>query len=257
VKPPPLVRHSLRPDEAWGLLFFDRRACAARLEELRFEGIYTPPSMQGTLMYPGNAGGSNWGGVAVDPERQLLFANVMDVPWAVTLYERKDYEAAKAARPDLSHAPQEGTPYGMRRETLLSPLGVPCNPPPWGQLHAIDLATGDIAWSTPFGTPGDLAYGLPITYEMGIPNIGGPLATASGLVFIGAAFDRFFRAFDAKTGEMLWRGDLPASPQATPMTYVHEGRQYVVIAAGGHGGAGSVLGDAIVAFALPRVDPSD
>jgi len=250
-QPPPLIRHSLTPDDAWGLLYFDRVACSEKLAALRYEGIYTPPSTQGTLMYPGNSGGSNWGGVAVDPGRQLLFANVMDVPWAVTLIPRARYEEARRSGSGVEFAPQRGTPFGMRRELLLSPLGVPCNPPPWGLLHAIDLATGEIRWSVPFGTIRDLVGGLPITYELGVPNIGGPLATRSGLVFIGAAVDSYLRAFDAKSGELLWRGPLPASPQATPMTYQHRGRQYVVIAAGGHGRAGSILGDAIVAFALP------
>ncbi len=251
VKPPPLVPHTISPDDAWGLLLFDRWSCRKRLEALRYEGIYTPPSLRGTLMYPGNSGGSNWGGVAVDPQRQLLFANVMDVPWSVTLLRPEDLERSRAEHPDAEHAPQQGTPFAMRREMVLSPLGVPCNPPPWGVLHAVDLASGDIRWSVPFGTIRDIA-GLPITLELGIPNLGGPLATASGLVFLGAAMDNYFRAFEAATGELLWRARLPASPQATPMSYLHDGRQYVVIAAGGHGRAGTKLGDAIVAFSLPH-----
>ncbi len=251
LKPPPLVPHDLSPDDAWGLLLFDRWACKRRLEGLRYQGIYTPPSLQGTLMYPGNSGGSNWGGVAVDPKRQLLFANVMDVAWAVTLLPPEELDRARAERPDAEYAPQRGTPYAMQREMVLSPLGVPCNPPPWGLLHAVDLGSGEIRWSVPFGTIRDIT-GIPITLEIGIPNLGGPLATKSGLVFLGAAMDNYLRAFDAGTGELLWRARLPASPQATPMSYLHAGRQYVVIAAGGHGRAGSTLGDAIVAFALPR-----
>jgi len=202
-------------------------------------------------MYPGNGGGMNWGGVSVDPQRQILFANVMDVPWAVTLIERDRFEAERRAHPGVEFGAQRGTPYGMRRELVLSPLGVPCNRPPWGALAAVDLSKGEILWRTPFGTPGDL-IGLPLPLEIGMPGVGGPLSTASGLVFIGAALDNHLRAFDATSGRMLWRVRLPASPQATPMTYAYGGRQFVVVSAGGHGRAGSTLGDAIVAFALAQ-----
>src|SRR3990172_4542814 len=146
----------------------------------------------------------------------------------------------------------EGTPYRLRRELVVSPLGVPCSPPPWGELVALDLASGEVAWRTPFGTLRDI---LPVPlppFTVGVPNLGGPLLTASGLVFIGAAFDRYLRAFDAASGEELWRARLPAGPQATPMSYrVRDGgRQYVVIAATGYGRGGVPPGDAIVAFAL-------
>jgi quinoprotein glucose dehydrogenase len=221
VKPPPLARASLPPEDAWGLVWFD----------------------------PGNAGGSNWGGVALDPGRNLLFANTMNLPWVVTLYPGEEYERRKAESP-VEHAPQRGTPFGLRREALLSPLGLPCSPPPWGELAAVDLASGDLVWQVPLGTVRDLAP-VPIPWRLGTPNLGGPLATASGLVFIGAAMDDYLRAFDAATGDELWKGRLPAGGQATPMTYEVAGRQFVVIAAGGHFRAGTRLGDALVAFALP------
>lgn len=250
VKPPRLARDRLRPEDAWGLLFFDRRWCRDRIAALRNDGIFTPPTLQGSLMYPGNAGGSNWGGVAVDPGRNRVFANVTNLPWVVTLYPVAEHEERKAAHPGVEHAPQRGTPFGMRREALLSPLGLPCNPPPWGELAAVDLGTGDVAWKVPLGTVRDLAP-VPIPWRAGTPNLGGPLATASGLVFIGAAMDDYLRAFDAASGEELWKGRLPAGGQATPMTYAVGGRQFVVIAAGGHARAGTTLGDALVAFALP------
>ncbi len=249
LKPPPLSRATLAPEDAWGLLWFDTRWCRKRIAALRNDGIFTPPSLQGSLMFPGNAGGSNWGGVALDPGRDLLFANTMNLPFVVTLYPGEEYEERKAAS-SAEHAPQRGTPYGLRREALLSPLGLPCSPPPWGELAAIDLASGDVVWQVPLGTVRDLAP-VPIPWRLGTPNLGGPLATASGLVFIGAAMDDYLRAFDAASGDELWKGRLPAGGQATPMTYEVAGRQFVVIAAGGHARAGTRLGDALVAFALP------
>jgi quinoprotein glucose dehydrogenase len=251
VRPPPLVRHALSPEDAWGLTPWDRGWCRRRLAELHRGGAYTPPALRETLMYPGNAGGSNWGGVAFDPDRQLLVANVIDLPWAVTLFPGSEYEAWKRAQPDIEISPQRGTPYAMRRLPLLSPLGVPCNAPPWGSLAAVDLGAGEIRWQVPLGTIRDLSP-LPLPLRWGVPNLGGPVATASGLVFIGAAVDDYLRAFDVGSGEELWKGRLPAGGQATPMTYRgRDHRQYVVIAAGGHGRLGTTLGDWIVAFALP------
>ncbi|MCP5067835.1 MAG: pyrroloquinoline quinone-dependent dehydrogenase [bacterium] len=245
VKPPPLMRLTIAPEDTRGLTFWDRGKCRERIEELRFDGAFTPPSVQGSIMVPGNAGGTNWGGVAIDPERQLLLANVMDLPWVVTLYSRSEFDKARAAgRSGVEFAPQEGTAWGMSREMLSSPLGAPCNPPPWGSLHAIDLQTGDLRWSIPIG-------GLPLVGDFGLPNLGGPLVTKSGLVFLAATFDSKFRAFDIETGRELWETSLPAGGQAVPMTYRVGGRQIVVIAAGGYGRIPIDLGDSLVAYALP------
>jgi quinoprotein glucose dehydrogenase len=248
---PHLVPTNLTPEQAWGVTPWDRGDCRERISALRFEGMFTPPTLEGTLMLPGNAGGSNWGGVAVDPERQLLVANTQNLAWAVTLFPGQDFEKQKARYPDSEISPQKGKPYGMRRELLLSHLGVPCSPPPWGELAVVDLATGKLRWQVPLGSLRDIAP-IPLPIELGVPNLGGPLATAGGLVFIGAAFDDYLRAFDVETGETLWKGRLPAGGQATPMTYrVRDGgRQFVVIAAGGYGRAGTRLGDSVVAFAL-------
>jgi quinoprotein glucose dehydrogenase len=250
LRPPPLVRHTLSPEDAYGLTPVDRTACRKQLEALRFDGIYTPPTQQGTLMYPGNAGGSNWGGVAVDPERGVLVANTIDLPWAVQLFPTGETEAVRE-RFGGEVSPQRGRPYGMRRWAVLSPIQLPCNPPPWGTLAAVDLSEGTLLWQVPLGTVRDIAP-LPIPWKLGTPNLGGPLVTASGLVFIGAAMDDYLRAFDLASGEELWKGRLPAGGQATPMSYRARegGRQFVVIAAGGHARAHTTLGDSVVAFTL-------
>jgi quinoprotein glucose dehydrogenase len=251
VAPPPLVPHRLSPDEAFGLTPWDRARCRDAIAALRNDGIFTPPSLRGTLMFPGYAGGSNWGGVAVDPRRGVAFANTTRLAMFVRLLPREGFEDRDSAL--VERAPQRGTPYAMERGPLLSPLGLPCNPPPWGALSAVDLASGRILWEVTHGSvPDALPVSLPFV-RLGTPSLGGPLATAGGLVFVAAAMDDYLRAFDADTGEELWRAALPAGGQATPMSYRARagGRQYVVIAAGGHGKLGTRRGDHLLAFALP------
>ena len=228
-------------------------ACRRRLESMRHGAIYEPPSVGGTIVVPGNAGGSNWGGVALDPERRVVYANVIDLPFVVKLLPREEFARTQKPNPRVELSPQEGTPYGLYREAFLSPLGLPCTKPPWGSLAAVDLERGEILWQRRIGTVEDLTP-LPLRWELGTPNLGGPLATGGGLVFLGATLDHYLRAFDAETGAELWRGRLPAPGNATPMTYEADGRQYVVIAAGGHGRSGGHLGDTLVAFAL-TADP--
>jgi quinoprotein glucose dehydrogenase len=239
--------------DAWGFTPWDRGKCADKIAALRSDGIYTPPTLQGTVEWPGYGGGSNWGSVSFDPTRQYVIANTNRLPFVVQLIERdqlKDvYESH--AHPNSEFARQTGTPYGMRREAILSPLGVPCVAPPWGTLSAVNLATGKIQWQVPLGTSRDLAP-WPVWWIDGMPNMGGSVVTAGNLVFIAAATDNFLRAFDVDTGAELWKGRLPAGGQATPMTFARGGRQYVVISAGGHGGIGTTRGDYVVAFALPK-----
>jgi quinoprotein glucose dehydrogenase len=250
---PPLVSHTpVKPDDAWGLTFYDRDACREKIAALKSEGIFTPPSLEGTIERPGYAGGSNWGGGAWDPERRLLIANVMDLPMIVTLIPRdklgEQYDSGLYK--GWEFARQAGTPYAMRRRLLDSPLGAPCTAPPWGKLVAVDLAEGKIAWEKPLGTSRDKAP-WPFWSIEGAPNMGGPLATAGGLVFIGATTDNYLRAFDTATGAKRWEMRLPAGAQATPMSYEAGGRQFVVVAAGGHAKLGTTRGDYVLAFALP------
>ncbi len=250
--PPPLHPARAPPEQAFGLTPWDRRICREKLAALRNEGTFTPPSLRGSLLYPGTAGGVNWGSVAYDPARRVAVLNLNRLAQAITLVPR---EAALDEDPDRRPArltfEQEGTPYRAVQEVVMSPLGIPCVPPPWGSLLAVDLARGAVRWEVPFGTTRDLAP-VPLPLAWGTPSMGGPIATASGLVFIGAAMDDYLRAYDVETGEELWRARLPAGGQATPMTYRlrPDGRQLVVIAAGGHGTLGTRAGDWILAFAL-------
>jgi quinoprotein glucose dehydrogenase len=251
---PPLVSHApVKPEDAWGLTFYDRDACRDKIATLKSEGIFTPPSLEGSIERPGYAGGSNWGGGAWDPVRHLLIANVMDLPFVVALIPRdklgEQYDSGLYK--GWEFARQAGTPYAMRRKLLDSPLGSPCIAPPWGKLVAVDLAAGKIAWEKPLGTSRDKAP-WPFWSLEGVPNMGGPLTTAGGLVFVGATTDNYLRAFDTATGEKRWEIRIPAGAQATPMSYETGGRQFVVVAAGGHAKLDTTRGDYVLAFALPK-----
>ncbi len=250
--PRALVPQGLAPSAAWGLTPFDRAACRSRIESLRSDGVFTPPSVRGSIILPGFLGGMEWGGVAIEPSSGLLLANSNNVPMIATLIPAKDVRLSGidgGAKSSLAR--QIPAPYSVKREALLSPLGIPCNAPPWGVLHAVDMTTGLVRWETPLGTVRDITR-FPTPMAWGSPNLGGPLVTG-GLVFIAASMDRRFRAFELATGKLLWERALPASGQATPLTYRPKqgARQFIVIAAGGHWGMSSTLGDYVVAFALP------
>lgn len=256
VAPPALVRtDAVREEDAWGMLYFDKRSCRKKIAGMRSDGIFTPPSIEGTIEFPGYGGGINWGGLAFDPDRQLAVAFSMNLAMEVALIPRDDLRAVydSGEFDGQEFARQAGTPYGMRRYALLSPLDVPCIQPPWGTLSAVDMRDGIIKWQIPLGTIQDTAPAIVPNFEYGVPGMGGAIITKSGLVFIAAAIDNYLRAFDIENGEKLWEGRLPAGGQATPMTYFLEatGKQYVVIAAGGHGRIGSTTGDFVIAFALP------
>ncbi len=249
-KPPPLVPQHVTPDDAWGFTFLDRNACRKEIAAHRSDGLFTPPSTEGTILYPFTGGGVNWGSAAWDPKRQWLIVNTNRVMHVVTLIPSSEVEAAQRAEPNKEISPQTGTPFGMKREVLLSPIGVPCNPPPWGALTAVDMKHGEVVWEVPLGTTEGRVPFLKLNY--GMPGVGGPMITSSGLVFISAVTDGYLRAIDIESGRELWKGKLPAGGQATPMSYSFGGRQFVVIAAGGHSTLGTHAGDSIVAFALPR-----
>ena len=242
--PPPMVPQRLGPDDAWDLTFIDRLLCRRQFAKLRSEGLYTPPSLRGTIVFPFTGGGVNWGGGAFDRQDGLFIVNAMNLVHVVRLIPRADYAATRAAAPKAEIGRGLGTPNAAERTLLTSVIGTPCNPPPWDMLAAIDVASVAIRRQVPLGS---MAMG----FIRGLPNLGGPIVTASGLVFIAASRDDNLRAFDVSTGKELWRASLPAGGQATPMTYVVGGRQFVVVAAGGHSRLGSTLGDAVVAFSLP------
>jgi quinoprotein glucose dehydrogenase len=247
VAPPALTRQTpITPADAWGMAWFDTRACRKRIESYRSEGIFQPPSVKDALMQPGNAGGSNWGGIAFDPKRQVAIANTMNLPFVVALIPRAELRQQRESGEyrDFEFARQEGTPYAMRRTAFKSALGIPCVKPPWGMLTAVDMERGTIKWQIPLG---DTPY---IHVNLGVPGLGGPIVTASGLVFIAATLDDRLRAFDTDSGKLLWQVKLPAGGQATPMTYSIGGRQYLVIAAGGYK-SDSTRGDYLIAYALP------
>jgi quinoprotein glucose dehydrogenase len=253
IAPKPLAPSRIAAEDAFGLTFWDRGKCRDLIKAARNEGLFTPPSTQGTIVYPFTGGGTNWGGLSFDAKRNVVFVNTSSVMHEVTLIPAKDIDAMRKAHPHEEISRNRGAPFGMWRRTLLSPWGLPCNPPPWGQLHAVDMHSGKILWSVPLGTSEDLApFSQYLLGKVGVPNSGGPISTDSGLVFIGAAMDNYLRAFDASTGAELWQGRLPAGGQATPMTYMWKGRQYVVIAAGGHEKSGTKRGDQLIAFALPN-----
>jgi quinoprotein glucose dehydrogenase len=243
----PMVPQKLTADDMWGPTPEMRKWCQDKLAGYRNDGMFTPPTFQGTISFPGNAGGVNWGGAAWDPVRDILIANTNRVAAVANLIPRADLPAARKTVEEMKwrgeFAPQFGTPYGMHRDWLVSPSGLPCNTPPWGALVAFDLKTGKLRWEAPLGSMGE---GAP----PGSISFGGPMATAGGLIFTAAALDPHLHAFDADTGKEIWTVELPASAQSTPMTYRWQGKQYIVICAGGHGKMKSKMGDSVVAFRL-------
>jgi quinoprotein glucose dehydrogenase len=260
--PTSLARTRLKADEAWGATDEDRAWCRDTIARLRSEGLFTPPSLQGTLVIPGNVGGVAWGGMAHDRVNDLLITSVNDLAAEVRIVPR-DQEATERSAGRLSGEfefhPQRGTPYGVVRRFLLGPkTRLPCTPPPWGTLVAVKAATGEIAWRVPLGRL-PWAERFPDAAKWGSIALGGPIVTAGGLVFAAGTLDPAIYAFDVATGRELWRGTLPTSARATPMTYrARDGRQFVVVSAGGHAVDGAApLGDFVVAFALPPDRPKD
>lgn len=246
---PALMPQRISPSDVFGLIpFIDRAACRDLLASARNEGLFTPPSRQGTVVFPMTGGGVNWGGAAFDPVHQIVYANTTHATHIIKLIPA---DSVGAKRPESGEfAMQHGAPFAMTRTVATGKSGALCNPPPWGELVAVDLKAGKILWHTSVGTSEDRAP-LGLALRIGTPLFSGVLVTAGGLVFTGA-LDAYLRAFDARSGAELWQGRLPVPGVANPMTYDWNGEQYVVIAAGGHSEAGATIGDSLVAFRLAR-----
>ncbi|CAB3805625.1 Quinoprotein glucose dehydrogenase [Paraburkholderia caffeinitolerans] len=250
-------KNLLTDADMWGATMYDQLVCRVMFHKLRYEGTFTPPSLQGTLVFPGNLGMFEWGGIAVDTDRQIAIANPIALPFVSRLIPRgpgnpqEPEPGAKGSGTESGIQPQYGVPYGVTLNPFLSPFGLPCKQPAWGYMAAIDLKTNEIVWKKRIGTVRDSSP-IPLPFKMGMPMLGGPIVTAGGVAFIGATADNYIRAFDVNTGKEIWRARLPAGGQATPMSYSVNGRQYVVIAAGGHGSFGTKLGDYVIAYALPQ-----
>jgi quinoprotein glucose dehydrogenase len=256
VRPPVLVRNTISPDDAWGFTVFDKNACRKKIASMRHGSQYEPIMTTGTILYPQPGGGPNWGGGAFDPQRNLLITPVSQIPYYVKLIPRAEVDPEYAKRPEAG-APMQGpgylgdTPYGVKQGPLMSPSFTPCTAPPWNMLVAVDMVSGEIRWKIPFGRL-DKLMPFPIPLNLGGPSAGGPIITASGLIFIGATPDSRVHAYDIETGKELWEMRAPTSAMSTPMTYEVNGRQYVVFTAGGHSWYDAKgVDDHVLAYALP------
>lgn len=264
--------HTLRkPDlvekDMWGMSPIDQMICRIQFRLASYDGIFTPPTAEPHwIEYPGYNGGSDWGGVAVDPTRGVIVANYNDMPNHNRLVPRaeadelgwapRDQARGSIGGPEGAGDPQAGTPYAISVNAgwRLPGTGLLCKQPPYGGIQLIDLRTGETIWDRPLGEartngPFGIPSMLPIT--IGTPNNGGSVVTAGGLIFIAATTDNLIRAIDIETGETVWRDVLPAGGQATPMTYEADGKQYLLIMAGGHHFMETPIGDALIAYALP------
>ena len=240
----------VRERDMWGATMLDQLTCRIAFRKMRYEGPFTPPSLQGTLVYPGNFGVMDWGGMAIDPVRGIAFANPSYMAFVDKLTPNKPKWPEHATNRGLN--PNAGAPFAVYLNPFLSKLGLPCQAPPWGYVAGMDLATGKVVWKHKNGTIVDQSP-VPLPFKLGVPSLGGPMTTAGGVAFMSSTLDDFVRAYDVTTGRQLWEDRLPAGGQATPMSYQgRDGRQYVVVVAGGHGTLGTKAGDDVIAYALPR-----
>ncbi|QBM17010.1 quinoprotein glucose dehydrogenase [Marinobacter sp. JH2] len=252
----PISGLSFRPPELteadmWGASAVDQMICRIKFRSLNYEGQYTPPSEQGTIVYPGNFGVFNWGSIAVDPERQVMFGMPLYLAFTSTLVPKDGADLGETNQGEQGVNENAGAPYAVDMKPFLSPMGIPCQQPPWGYVAGADLRTGEVVWKRKNGTIYDMTP-LPLPIEMGVPGIGGPIVTAGGVAFMAASVDDYLRAYDLTTGKQIWETRLPAGGQATPMTYLNsKGEQMVVIVAGGHGSIGTTFGDYVIAYKLP------
>ncbi|WP_416758120.1 glucose/quinate/shikimate family membrane-bound PQQ-dependent dehydrogenase [Pseudomonas sp. BNK-6] len=244
--PPPLDEKAM-----WGATPFDQMLCRIQFKELRYEGQYTPPSVQGSLIYPGNVGVFNWGSVSLDPVRQLLFTSPNYMAFVSKLVPRAEVAADSKRESETSGVqPNTGAPYAVIMHPFMSPLGVPCQAPAWGYVAGIDLTTNKVVWKHKNGTSRDSSP-IPIGLPIGVPSMGGSMVTGGGVGFLSGTLDQYIRAYDVKNGKELWKSRLPAGGQATPMSYTgKDGQQYVLVVVGGHGSLGTKMGDYIIAYKL-------
>lgn len=241
----------LTEERMWGATAIDQMMCRIAFRQLRYDGRYTPPSLQGSIVYPGNFGVFNWGGIAVDPRRQVMFGMPLQLAFTSKLIPQEELGDVETNVGEQGVNSNEGAPYAVEMGPFLSPLGIPCQAPPWGFVAGADLRTGKIAWKHKNGTTRDMTP-VPLPLPLGMPGIGGPIITGGGVAFMAAATDDVLRAYDLTSGEELWQTDLPAGGQATPMTYLDsQGRQMIVQVAGGHGSIGTKQGDYVQAWRLP------
>ncbi|GAB1577321.1 glucose/quinate/shikimate family membrane-bound PQQ-dependent dehydrogenase [Bordetella petrii] len=245
----------LTDKDMWGATMLDQLMCRVIFKRLNYDGIYTPPSENGTLVFPGNLGVFEWGGMSVNRDRQVALMNPIGLPFVSKLVPEDANRPIKekGAGTESGVQPMYGTPYGVELNPFLSPLGLPCKAPAWGYVVGVDLQSNEVVWKKRIGTIRD---SLPHLFQLpplkiGVPGLGGPISTAGNLMFVAATQDNYLRAFDVTDGDLLWEGRLPAGGQATPMTYAVDGKQYVVVMAGGHGSFGTKMGDYLVAYALP------
>lgn len=240
----------LKEKDMWGASLIDQMMCRIEFNQLNYDGRYTPPSTNGSIVYPGNFGTFNWGGIAVDPENGVMFGMPTYLAFTSKLIPKETLGDVETNKGEQGVNANEGADYAVEMGPFLSPLGVPCQQPPWGTIAGADLATGEIAYQRKNGTVQDLSP-IPLKLELGVPGIGGPIITKGGLAFLSAATEDNFRAYDLKNGDVLWNVRIPAGGQATPMTYLNsKGEQMVVLVAGGHGSVGTTIGDYVVAYKL-------
>jgi quinoprotein glucose dehydrogenase len=242
----------LREADMWGTNPIDQLACRLRFRQYRYDGIFTPPSEQGSIVYPGNYGVFDWGGISIDPTRQLLIGNPGYFAFVSRLYPRGEIDPKGDTGKEMGLQAMAGTPYSVDLHPLVSPFGFPCQAPPWGYVAAVDLKTMRKVWMHKNGTVRDQAP-VPIPLPLGVPSLGGTMVTGGGVAFLSGTLDYYLRAYDVSNGKVVWKARLPGGGQATPMSYVSErsGRQYVVVMAGGHGSLKTRMTDQLLAYSLP------
>ncbi|WP_219856298.1 glucose/quinate/shikimate family membrane-bound PQQ-dependent dehydrogenase [Pseudomonas japonica] len=252
---------TLADKDMWGATMFDQLMCRVIFKRLSYKGQYTPPSEQGTLVFPGNLGVFEWGGISVNPDRQVALMNPMALPFVSKLIPRgpnnplwpKEGLTGAGTGTELGIQPQYGVPYGVEINAFLSPLGLPCKEPAWGYVAGVNMENHEVVWRKRIGTIRDSLKGIQLPpLKIGVPMLGGPISTAGNVMFIAGTQDNYIRGYNVTNGDLLWQARLPAGGQATPMTYEANGKQYLVIMAGGHGSFGTQMGDYLIAYALPK-----